>query len=314
MSRPHSNGRRLSGFRRCSSVGAARLPESSDVLTALLAARRVPHGPRTALALFCGLLAGVITIQKNLREPTPRDFEQAWYAARAILAGSNPYQQVGPGLAVDWPFPLLYPLTAGVVAIPFAPFSVHASAVLFSFIGGVLFAWALMEHGYGPLFGFFSMPLRAAFESVQWSPALASATVIAPLGLFLVAKPTVGAAIFLARPSRWAIVGAAVFGGIAADVLGEDVHDEVAVVHQDPAPGGGPLDQQRLDLHLRLEALLDRVGDRRRLPLAAGGAENEVIRDRRQVADGEDVEVAGFFVDCRRHCQAYTAFYGVAHV
>jgi hypothetical protein len=157
----------------------------------------------------------MITIQKNLREPTPRDFEQAWYAARAILAGSNPYQQVGPGLAVDWPFPLLYPLPAGVVAIPFAPFSVHASAVLFSFIGGVLFAWALMEHGYGPLFGFFSMPLRAAFESVQWSPALASATVIAPLGLFLVAKPTVGAAIFLARPSRWAIVGAAVFGGIA---------------------------------------------------------------------------------------------------
>ena len=103
------------------------------MLTALLAARRVPSRPRTVLAVFCGLLAGMITIQKNLREPTPRDFEQAWYAARAILAGTNPYQQVGPGLAVDWPFPLLYPLPAGVVAIPFAPFSVHASAVLFSF-------------------------------------------------------------------------------------------------------------------------------------------------------------------------------------
>lgn len=185
------------------------------MLTALLATKCVPRRPRTALAFCCGLLAGMITIQKNHREPTPRDFEQIWYAARAILAGINPYQQVGPGLAVDWPFPLLYPLPAGVIGIPFAPFSVHASAVLFSFVGGALFAWALMEHGYGPLFGFFSMPLRAAFETVQWSPLLSSATVIAPLSLFLVAKPTVGGAIFLSRPSRWAFAGAAMFGGVA---------------------------------------------------------------------------------------------------
>jgi len=185
------------------------------VLRSLLEAQRVSRRPRIVLAALCGLLAGMVTFQKNVREPTPRDFEQIWFAARAILAGNNPYRQVGPGLAVDWPFPLLYPLPAGVIGIPFAPLSIHAATVLFSVIGGALLAWALMEHGYGTLFGFFSMPVRAAFESVQWSPVLASAMVIAPLSLVLVAKPTVGGAIFFARPSRWAFAGAALFGGIA---------------------------------------------------------------------------------------------------
>src|SRR5215207_3964909 len=192
-----------------------RLRETSVVLSALLEARCVPTRTRAALAMLCGLLAGMVTVQKNIREPTPRDFEQVWFAARALLAGTSPYRQVGPGLAVDWPFPLLYPLPAGVIGIPFAPFSVHLATIIFSVLGGAIFAWALMEYGYGPLFGFFSMPVRAAFESVQWSPLLAASTVIAPLAVLLVAKPTVGGAMFFARPSRWAFLGAIVFGGTA---------------------------------------------------------------------------------------------------
>jgi hypothetical protein len=43
----------------------------------------------------------------------------------------------------------------------------------------------------------------------------AAALVVAPLAILFVAKPTVGAAVFFARPSRWAFIGAAVFGGIA---------------------------------------------------------------------------------------------------
>jgi len=184
---------------------------------------------------MCGLLAGVVTIQKNAREPTPRDFEQVWFAARSILAGSNPYLHVGPGQAFDWPFPLLYPLPAGVIGIPFAPFSAQTATILFSILGGAAFAWALMAYGYGPLFGFFSMPVRAAFESVQWGPLLASATVVAPLGLFLVAKPTVGGAIFLARPTRWAFVGALVFGGIAFLVQPGWVADWLDAIARDNA-------------------------------------------------------------------------------
>jgi hypothetical protein len=181
----------------------------------LLRTDRVPARTRAVLALLCGLLAGFITYQKDQREPTPRDFDQVWFAARSILHRVNPYPHVGPGLAFDWPHPLLYPLPAGVIAIPFAPLSSEASGMLFSILGGFALAWALMEYGYGTLFGFFSMPVRAAFEVVQWSPLLAAGVVLAPIALFIVAKPTLGAAIFLARPSRWAVVGAVLFGAIA---------------------------------------------------------------------------------------------------
>jgi len=200
------------------------------VLTSLLEARRVPTRRRAVLAVLCGLLAAAVTIQKNLREPTPRDFEQVWFAARAILSGADPYAQIGPGLAFDWPFPLVYPLPAAVIAIPLAPFPAQTATALFCAFAGALFAWALMEHGYGPLFGFFSMPVRAAFETVQWSPLLAASTVLTPLAIFSIAKPTVGTAVFFARPSRWAVAGAIVFGGAALLIDPRWVGDWLAAI------------------------------------------------------------------------------------
>lgn len=185
------------------------------MLTALLATQRVPARHRIVLAALCGMLAALVTLQKNMREPTPRDFEQVWFAARALLSGAYPYDHIGPGLAFEWPFPLVYPLPAALIAIPVAPFPSHTATVLFSAIAGAAFAWALMEYGYGPLFGFFSMPVRAAFETVQWSPLLAASLVIAPLAVLFVAKPTIAVALFVARPSRWAFLGVILFGGTA---------------------------------------------------------------------------------------------------
>jgi hypothetical protein len=59
--------------------------------------------------------------------------------------------------------------------------------------------------------------------------------VIAPLGLLLVAKPTVGGAIFLTRPSRWALLGAFVFGGIAFLVQPGWVADWLDAIARDNA-------------------------------------------------------------------------------
>src|SRR5215213_9521380 len=134
----------LALWRSC--LRGAGFEEHSEVLTNASATRRVPTGHRIVLAALCGILAALVTFQKNVREPTPRDFEQVWYAARAILNGAYPYSQIGPGLAFDWPFPLVYPLPAAVIAIPFAPFPAQAATVLFSAIAGVAFAWALMEY------------------------------------------------------------------------------------------------------------------------------------------------------------------------
>ena len=63
---------------------------TTEVLTALLEHRRVPTRQRITLAVVCGILAASVTMQKNIREPTPRDFEQVWFAARAVVAGTDP--------------------------------------------------------------------------------------------------------------------------------------------------------------------------------------------------------------------------------
>jgi hypothetical protein len=167
------------------------------------------------LSVLLGVVAGAVTVQQNLTSPLPRDFGQVWFAARSVLAGVNPYPLVGPHLAYDWPWPLLYPIPAALIAIPFAPFSLPIASALFSTIAGALFAWALMERGYEPLFGFFSGAVHMAAEVAQWSPLFAAAVVVPPLSVILIAKPTIGAAVFFARPSRWAIGGGIVLAAIA---------------------------------------------------------------------------------------------------
>lgn len=204
------------------------------VVSQVLAAERVPTRPRIMLAVLAGCMAGTATIQQSVRS-YPRDFGQVWFAARSLLHGVNPYPLVGPGLAYDWAYPLLYPLPAGVVAIPFAALSLTAACVLFSVLAAAAFGWALMEHGYGPLFGVVGASLRYASETVQWSPLFAAAVVVPWLQLFLVAKPTIGFAIAAARPSRWAVVGAVIFGGVAFGVQPTWVHDWIAAVAQNNA-------------------------------------------------------------------------------
>ena len=175
----------------------------------------VPRRQRIALSLALGIVGGAVTLQSNLTKSWPRDFSQVWFAGRAVLHGQNPYELIGPGLAFDWPWPFLYPLPAALIGIPFAPLSDAVASVVFLSIGAACFAWALMEHGYGPLFGFFGASLHYAAETAQFSPLLAASLVLSPLALLLVAKPTIGIAFFAARPSRWAILGGVLLGGLA---------------------------------------------------------------------------------------------------
>ena len=139
--------------------------------------------------------------------PGPRDFGQVWFAARSLLRDVDPYPLVGPGLTFQWDSPLVYPLTAALLAIPFTPFPEPVASMLFAALGGAVFAWVLMAYGYGPLFGFFSLSMREASAAAQWSPIISACFVLAPLSFILIAKPTIGVALFVARPSWWAVAG-----------------------------------------------------------------------------------------------------------
>jgi len=161
------------------------------------------------------MLAGLRTFLVMWAVPLPRDFDQVWFAARAVLHGRDPYSLIGPHREFFFNYNLFYPLTAAVAAVPLAPLPTRCADVLFVAIGGACFAWALMERGYEPLVGFMGAGMVFAAEVAQWSPLLAASLVITPLGFLYAAKPTIGAALFVARPSWWPIIGGVVLGGLA---------------------------------------------------------------------------------------------------
>ena len=222
---------------RRASSRRATTEQDGGVIAGLLRVRHVPVRSRLLLSIVLGCVAGIMTARESARVPVPRDFGPVWFAARSILHGVDPYPLVGPGLTFDWVSPLVYPITAAFVAIPFAPFSQPIASILFASIGGALFAWALMEYGYGPLFGFFSLAVREAAAAAQWSLLFSASLIVSPISFLLIAKPTIGAVFFLARPRRIAIVGAVMLCAAAFVVQPTWVIDWIDAVQRYVAQG-----------------------------------------------------------------------------
>lgn len=167
----------------------------------------VPSRRRMFVALVVGVFSGVQTTLNLRGKPYPGDFVQVWFAARAILRGHDPYTLIGPGRPFAFDFSFRYPLSAAVVAIPVTPLDSNIACGVFVGLGLACLAWTLMRHGHAPLIGLLSASVASAIDSVQWSPLLAATIAIVPLGVVLAAKPTIGLAMFVARPSRWALLG-----------------------------------------------------------------------------------------------------------
>lgn len=168
--------------------------------------------------LICGLigvLGAIFSYAAARGIRLHRDLGQSWFAAKVLLAGGDPYAAIGPGRAFEWPAPYFYPLSAAVAATPLAPFSEPVASALFAFVAGAGLAWALSEHGYGPLLAITSTCVWHAFLVVQWSPLMAAGLVLTPFAFFWTAKPTIGAALFLVRPSWWALAGGVILFGVA---------------------------------------------------------------------------------------------------
>jgi hypothetical protein len=154
-----------------------------------------------AIGEACGLLAWATQFTGRT------DWAQIWYGARALIDGTSPYSVVGPGRLFEWEFPLLYPLPAIVVGVPFSLAPLSPAVGLFVGCSTALLAFGLTKSGWAKLVLLACAPFALATLSAQWSVLLTAAVLLPPLGFLFVAKPTVGAALWLYRPSRGAVAG-----------------------------------------------------------------------------------------------------------
>ncbi|HET6345627.1 MAG TPA: hypothetical protein VFH51_11895, partial [Myxococcota bacterium] len=158
----------------------------------------------------------VCWIAYKLPPPSTSDFDQVWVAARALLAGQDPYAVV-PIQGTHYPF--LYPLPAALIAVPVAWVPVPTARVLWAVVSGTLFAWAALRHGRGLPPALLSASFLNAVIQGQWSPLLTAAAALPALSWIYAAKPTIGAALFAAFPSRRALVGGAALVLLATVVM-----------------------------------------------------------------------------------------------
>lgn len=130
------------------------------------------------------------------------DFDQLWVGARALLAGADPYVAVP---AAGWPYPLLYPLPAVLLAMPLAAFPLAVARLLAVALMAGALAYAVTRDGWERLPLFASASFLFAAQQGQLSPVLAAAFLVPWLGIVFAAKPTTGGALWLARPTSPAI-------------------------------------------------------------------------------------------------------------
>lgn len=171
---------------------------------------------RITIAVVIGILA-VITCYMSIKATPDHlpDFGTAWFGARAILSGQNPYDLVGPGLLFDWPWRNYYPATAFIAVTPLSFLSQVPATLVFVFVSFALLAYSV-ESCRWPMF--FSMPVIVAASAGQWAPILSSAVGIPWLAFLYACKPTEGLALLFrgsGKQLRFALIGALILGGVS---------------------------------------------------------------------------------------------------
>lgn len=131
------------------------------------------------------------------------DWNVFWTAGRAVVTGNDPYAAV---LALPTGYPLFYPGPALLLLAPFGLLSSKAAWLAWGAAGGALFGLAAMRHGRGLWIGALSACFAEAVTFGQWVPLLIAAAILPWLGGALAVKPSVGAALWIWRPTRSAVL------------------------------------------------------------------------------------------------------------
>jgi hypothetical protein len=166
----------------------------------------IPHHLlRMALTLTAAVNGALLALIVWSRpQPQPSDLAPIWASARALIDHQDPYAAVGPGRAYDTLFPQIYPMTSILTVAPLALLPLRWADPLFVGFGVGLFTWAVTARRLlrPAIVGLISLPALMALQTSQWSLLLTGAALMPAFGWLLVAKPTIGLALFAAFP-RW---------------------------------------------------------------------------------------------------------------
>ena len=173
---------------------------------------------RLALAAAAAIMTAVYVLYFDFSThqlgPGGSDFDQLWFAARALWNGSNPYDVIGPGRQFNWAWPLLYPLPAIVAVLPIAWLPLLAARALFAAASVGTLAFALSRRGAGMLAILGSAAVIDAARAGQLSLLLTAAVMLSWLAFVFPLKPPLGIALLAASPTRRSLVVALVGGTV----------------------------------------------------------------------------------------------------
>lgn len=171
------------------------------------------RGHRITISLIIGCASGFLCfkILSHLHAGA-YDFMWALYPARELLAGRNPYTHLPPGA-------IGYPMTAVLLAIPFARLSDPVAAGVFYGIGSALLAFGLTKVGYRRLFVFLAYPYWAGLLTAQWIPLIMASAFFPRLLPLTTTKPQIGLPVFLTHLSKRGVLACLVFAGMTFVVM-----------------------------------------------------------------------------------------------
>lgn len=160
------------------------------------------------LPLACGLVAALLCLA--ILWPVGHAADLTWplRGSRQLLAGQNPYTDLVIIPTYPSDAPLYYPLPALLLVLPLSPLPDPIAAALFAGLSVALLTHAHRRHP-GLVGMLASAPLWVAVIYGQWSPLLVAAAGPPLLGCVLAAKPSIGLALWLARPDRRSLLSAA---------------------------------------------------------------------------------------------------------
>jgi hypothetical protein len=153
------------------------------------------------LVLALGFVLGFRLLLYVWAPDRPTDFDLLYNAAVQLIRGENPY-----------PTAMRYPLPAVLLAVPFTAIPLGPARLIFDVLVGWAFVYALWRYcGTFAILAVLSGAYLFAMLNGQTTPLMLAASLVPALGFLLAVKPNTSAALWLARPSRMAVLGVSAF-------------------------------------------------------------------------------------------------------